>query len=170
MSGALGDGAEYRLSWNGSIGLSTSSSTPSRLGAVAARGISITVPAKSGGKGNLLSMRLKTFIEDFRGIFDFLSFGLRMTLRSDSLSSAALLGLDCWLPMTAGLFGSFFGRFCATCVIVSQSVVSHAVRILYFKSSRGIVVRPLLLVRSSVHGRLLRSIRKRGEHAAFVDV
>jgi hypothetical protein len=71
--GIEGEGAEWRcaclalLRSCSSSSVSSSSTMPSRLGAVAALGTSRTLPLRSAGRGDLVSRRLKTFIELRRG-------------------------------------------------------------------------------------------------------
>lgn len=68
--GMDGEGAEWRCaclvllrSCSSSVISSLSSPIPSKFGAVAALGTSMTVPVNSGGNGDFASNRLKTFIE-----------------------------------------------------------------------------------------------------------
>lgn len=112
-----GDGAEWRWaclallrSCSSSVILSSSSSPmPSRLGAVAALGTSMTVPLSSGGNGDFASSRLKTFIELRRGRRAAFKRDCRCPLCVDraSESSKALSSpkalCECWLPILAPL-------------------------------------------------------------------
>ena len=120
----------------------------------------------SGGRGDLESIRLKRFVELFRSM----RIGFLTTLLVLALSGPGVPeDVDVVLPMTIGVFGRRrfgfdLGR--GTCVFDSQPAVRSS-QMHCFKSSAGMVVKPLDFVRLRSEGRWSRAMRgERGKQAS----